>query len=78
MSDVTQHIQLDVRGLAAPEPMVKILETTASLPTGTILTVLHSRIPALLYPRLAERGLSVETVERSDGVVQLTIQRPVI
>jgi TusA-related sulfurtransferase len=76
MSGIKQQFQLDVRGLAAPEPMVKILEATASLPPGTQLTVLHSRVPILLYPRLAERGLLVETQERDDGVVQLTIERP--
>ncbi|MBF0454536.1 MAG: DUF2249 domain-containing protein [Magnetococcales bacterium] len=70
-----QPTPLDVRGLAPPDPMVKILEATATLQPGATLTVLHSRVPALLYPRLAERGLLVETVEE-EGLVRLTIQRP--
>jgi TusA-related sulfurtransferase len=75
MSDIIPHFRLDVRDLAAPEPMVKILEATATLQPGAVLLVTHSRVPSLLYPRLAERGLSVETVERADGVVELTIKR---
>lgn len=50
---------LDVRGLEPPEPMrmaLAALDTPAHLP----LTLRHSREPALLYPRLRERGLDWE------------------
>ncbi|MBF0379522.1 MAG: DUF2249 domain-containing protein [Magnetococcales bacterium] len=77
MNDTIPQIKLDVRGLAAPEPMVRILEATATLEPGRVLTVTHNRVPTLLYPRLTERGLSVETQEQDDGVVVLTIKRPI-
>jgi TusA-related sulfurtransferase len=76
MNSTIPQIKLDVRGLAAPEPMVRILEATATLQPGGVLTVTHNRVPTLIYPRLAERGLSVDTVEAEDGVVVLTIKRP--
>ena len=76
MDNSTSHTQLDVRALPAPEPMVRILEATAALETGAVLKVIHNRVPTLLYPRLAERGLEVSTDEREDGIVELTIIRP--
>ncbi|MBF0447028.1 MAG: DUF2249 domain-containing protein [Magnetococcales bacterium] len=76
MNHFSQRVELDVRHLPPPEPMVRILEATATLAPQIDLIVWHNRIPTLLYPRLAERGLQVETTERSDGVIQLTIRRP--
>ncbi|MBF0271482.1 MAG: DUF2249 domain-containing protein [Magnetococcales bacterium] len=67
---------LDVRTLPAPEPMIRILEAVATLYPGETLQVHHSRVPHLLYPRLQERGVSVETRELPDGEVLLSIRRP--
>ncbi|MBF0195430.1 MAG: DUF2249 domain-containing protein [Magnetococcales bacterium] len=77
MNNTIPHIKLDVRGLAAPQPMVRILEATATLQPGGVLIVTHNRVPTLIYPRLAERGLNVETSEKEDGMVELTIKRPI-
>ncbi|MEO5377681.1 MAG: DUF2249 domain-containing protein [Magnetococcus sp. DMHC-6] len=68
-------VDLDVRDLEHPQPMLRILEATLSLQPGARLTVLHHRVPYLLYPRLAERGVQVETDERADGLVLLTLWR---
>ncbi|MBF0623506.1 MAG: DUF2249 domain-containing protein [Magnetococcales bacterium] len=67
---------LDVSNLPAPEPLRRILERTALLRPGESLTVHHSRVPCLLYTRLAERGLAVTTDPRPDGPVVLVITRP--
>ncbi|MBF0214590.1 MAG: DUF2249 domain-containing protein [Magnetococcales bacterium] len=67
---------LDVRDLPAPEPMIRILEHVALLHPGETLQVHHNRIPHLLYPRLQERGVVVETHTAPDGMVLLTIRRP--
>ncbi|MBF0153304.1 MAG: DUF2249 domain-containing protein [Magnetococcales bacterium] len=67
---------LDVRDLPAPEPLHKILHMAASLAPGDRLVVHHSRVPCLLYARLAERGLQVVTEQPSVDLVVLTIQRP--
>lgn len=67
---------LDVSTLPAPEPMIRILEAVATLRAGESLRVEHSRVPHLLYPRLSDRGLEVETREHPDGRVTLIILRP--
>ena len=47
---------LDLSGLMPPEPMVRILETLASLPAGEVLFALLDREPMFLFPELAQRG----------------------
>jgi uncharacterized protein (DUF2249 family) len=71
-SDVT----LDVRGLAPPLPMVRVLEQLETLPPGGTLTVLHERRPMFLYPQLDARGFHHQTDEPAPGLVRLTIHRP--
>lgn len=58
---------LDVRGLEPPEPMRLVLATLEQ-PDALPLTVLHHREPALLFPRLAERGLRWEVTRRGEDV----------
>ncbi len=61
---------LDVRGLEPPGPLEL---TLAALDRGELpLTLVHHREPALLYPRLAERGLAW-TVSTIDDHVQVLI-----
>ncbi|MEO5364989.1 MAG: DUF2249 domain-containing protein [Magnetococcus sp. WYHC-3] len=73
---MVHHPLLDVRGLPPPEPLLRILEATARLQVGEQLIVHHERLPSLLYPRLDERGLTVETRSTAEGLVILTISRP--
>lgn len=62
-----QIISLDVRGLEPPQPLMKILETVATMPPGTTLRA-HTRWrPALLYAELESRGFTGESQEQSDG-----------
>lgn len=64
---------LDVTDLAPPEPMRLVL---AALDAGHLpLTVRHHREPALLFPKLQERGL-VWQVTPTDGAVMIEIHRP--
>lgn len=51
-------IEIDVRGLEPPEPMIKVLESLSSIDEETVLLVHHHREPAMLYPKLEERGYS--------------------
>ncbi len=60
-------IELDARGLEPPQPMMKILETVATLPTGVTLVAHTDRQPLLLYPLLEQRGFSYETNTQPDG-----------
>ena len=70
----TERLQgdvLDVRGLEPPLPLQLVLSTVEQvLP----LTVLHEREPALLWPRLSERGLTW-TVTHEGAIVRIHIQR---
>ena len=49
-------IEIDVRELPPPEPMMKILETLSKVDEKTVLVVHHHREPLMLYPKLEERG----------------------
>lgn len=63
---------LDVRALPPPEPMRAVL---AAVDAGNLpLRILHAREPALLWPRLLERGL-VWTVGEADGAVVIDVRR---
>jgi uncharacterized protein (DUF2249 family) len=67
--------EVDARGLEPPQPMVKILETLATLPTGTELHARTDRRPMHLYPHLEERGFTSETLEQTDGSFLTHIRR---
>lgn len=49
-------VELDVRGLEPPEPMMRILETISRLEDNSILLVHHHREPVMLYEKLEQRG----------------------
>lgn len=49
-------IELDVRELVPPEPMIKILENLSRVNDNTVMVVHHHREPLMLYPKLEERG----------------------
>ncbi|MFO7525841.1 MAG: DUF2249 domain-containing protein [Ignavibacteriaceae bacterium] len=51
-------IELDVRELVPPEPMIKILENLSHLDENTVMVVHHHREPLMLYPKLEERGFT--------------------
>ncbi len=76
VSSGTEGPILDVRGLEAPEPLrlvMAALDDPALRPeTGRPLTVHHERAPALLYPRLTERGLLWST-DAQEGLVKIRI-----
>lgn len=63
----TEFIDVDARGLEPPQPMIKILETLATLPDGAELRAHTERKPMHLYAQLEERGFVGETEEQTDG-----------
>lgn len=56
VKDFENVIELDVRDLPAPEPMIKILENLNRVDDKSVMLVYHHREPNLLYPKLEERG----------------------
>jgi uncharacterized protein (DUF2249 family) len=61
-------IDVDVRGLEMPEPMMIILEKIEDIPEGHALYVHHERIPQYLKPELHNRGIELLIYEEENGV----------
>ncbi len=66
-------VEVDVRNLEMPLPMMTILESIEKLPIQKALFVYHKRIPVFLLPELADRGYDYRINEISDGEVHLLI-----
>jgi uncharacterized protein (DUF2249 family) len=73
VEDGQAHI--DVRGLAAPQPLVAILRRVHALAAGGELIVHHDRDPQLLYPELAEIGWEAQRLAAPAGEVRLLLRR---
>ncbi len=69
------EIGIDVRGLQAPEPLVRILEAIDTLPPGSVLRVLHHREPFPLYASLQEEGYQYRAEFVAGGHIEITIWR---
>lgn len=68
-------VEIDVRGLEPPEPMVKILETLNRLDDETTLLVHHHREPVLLYDKLEELGYEAETTKIEENNYKVVIKK---
>ena len=60
-------VELDVRGMEPPNPLIAILEKLVELGPGARLTVHHHREPVLLYDKLEARGYGARTELQADG-----------
>ncbi len=69
-------VHLDVRGLEPPEPLVRTLAALDALPEGHQLVQLNDRVPQLLLPMLAERGLACEIDDSHTDRVLVRIWHP--
>ena len=63
---------LDVRRLAPPEPLERILDALADLPRGERIRVLHRREPFPLYDLLRRMGYGWQT-RGTDECVEILI-----
>jgi uncharacterized protein (DUF2249 family) len=68
-------VEVDVRGLEPPQPLVKILESLAALPAGAELRAWTDRRPMHLYAQLAERGFAATTEEQPNASFLTYIRR---
>ncbi|MBI5661525.1 MAG: DUF2249 domain-containing protein [Ignavibacterium album] len=68
-------IELDVRELPPPEPMIKILEALPKIDENSVLLVHHHREPVMLYPKLEERGFQAVTNKIDDNYFKVLIFR---
>src|SRR5690606_3122826 len=70
-------IELDVRELVPPEPMIKILENLSRIDDKTVMVVHHHREPLMLYPKLEERGYTAisNMIEENYYKVVITMKK---
>ncbi|HOJ08797.1 MAG: DUF2249 domain-containing protein [Ignavibacteriota bacterium] len=68
-------IELDVRQLVPPEPMMKILENISKVDDKTVMIVHHHREPIMLYPKLEERGYTAVTNKIEDNYYKVVITK---
>lgn len=68
-----QLLEIDVRHLEMPMPMMTILETLETLPDQKALYVHHKRIPVFLLTELKERNFEYRIKEIQEGEVYLLI-----
>lgn len=66
-------IEIDVRDLEMPEPMVKILQNIENLKEGDALFVNHKKVPQYLLPELDSKGLKYLIRELDNDNVKLLI-----
>ena len=68
-------VTVDVRGLEPPQPLVRILETLATLAGDATLRAHTDRRPMHLYAQLELRGFVGESEEQTDGSFITHIRR---
>lgn len=74
-ADYENVIELDVRELAPPEPMMKILENISKVDDKTVMLVHHHREPMMLYPELEKRGYTAITNQISENYYKVVITK---
>jgi uncharacterized protein (DUF2249 family) len=60
-------VDVDVRGLEPPQPVVVIFEKLAEIGPGAQLRMRHHREPVLLYEKLKHRGYAGRAERQPDG-----------
>ncbi len=68
-------VDVDVRGLEMPEPMMTILQKLEELQEGQALYVHHERIPQYLKPELENRHYKMLVYPQDDKNVKLLIYK---
>lgn len=74
-TDITNVIEIDVRKLEPPEPMIKILEMLEQVDEKTLLLVHHHREPMMLYPKLEERGYQAVSNKIEENYYKVVITK---
>lgn len=65
---------LDLRGLPAPEPLVRALDAADALLPGATLELFTPMLPVPLIEALAERGLRTSSQRLPDGSARVLVQ----
>ena len=70
----TNTIELDVRGLEPPEPLVRVLSTLETLPAGASLLLKIDCRPLPLYRILDRDGYVYEERPGTESLLEITIR----
>lgn len=68
-------IEIDVRDLEMPLPMVTILQEISNITDDKALLVHHKKTPQYLLPELSERGFNASILDIEEGNVKLLISK---
>ncbi|MEB2284703.1 MAG: hypothetical protein B6D46_13630 [Polyangiaceae bacterium UTPRO1] len=66
-AELQAPVELDVRGMEPPGPMIAILQKLVDLGPGAQLLVRHHREPVLLYDKLKLRGYAATCTPQPEG-----------
>jgi len=73
ITDFENIIEIDVRDLEPPEPMIKVLETLSKIDNKTVLLMHHRREPMMLYPKLEEKGYRAFCTKINENYFKIVI-----
>ncbi|MCL4322557.1 MAG: DUF2249 domain-containing protein [Deltaproteobacteria bacterium] len=68
-------VEIDVRGLEPPQPLLKIFETLENIKADEALYITHERKPIHLYPRLKDAGYKFLTEETGEDLYTIKVWR---
>lgn len=69
------EIEIDVRGLEPPQPLLKIFEILENMDNDKALSITHERKPIHLYPRLKDAGYKYLTKETKEDLYSIKVWR---
>jgi TusA-related sulfurtransferase len=72
---MTDQIILDVRGLEAPEPLVRVLEALDTLPPGGSMLLKIDCRPVPLYRILQRNGYTHEERPGVESLLEISIRK---
>lgn len=75
LTKIETVVEIDVRELAPPEPMMVILEKLREMDEKSILLVHHHREPMMLYEKLDELGWEAVTNKINENYYKVVITR---
>ena len=77
MSDITPDLELDLRGLLCPMPMVKVSQNISKVPVGGIVRAIATDAGAMAdIPAWAKStGNEVLSAEKTDGEFVFLVKR---
>ncbi len=68
-----KEVEIDVRELEPPQPLLKIFEIIENMDNDTALSIIHERKPIHLYPKLKDEGFKFLTKEIKENIYSIKV-----